>query len=126
VTAEFSTEKIPPSPVLKYGISVYIDYGHHNPPHIHAIYGESEALVDIRSGDIISGKLPRRASKLVAEWRDLRPLLRGPVFEPLLDPEAFARCFIDPVCRTVCWPNGADFAPEAIRVLVPAEAHANG
>ncbi len=57
---------------------------------------------------------------------DLRPLLCGPVFEPLLDAKAFAMCVVDPVCKTVCWPNGADFAPEAIRALVPAEAHANG
>ena len=52
---------------------------------------------------------------------DLRPLLSGPVFEPLLDPNMFAKFTLDPVCKTVCWPNGADLAPEAIRSLVPAE-----
>lgn len=54
-----------------YGIAIYIYYGDHNPPHLHAIYGESEALVDIRSGDTFSGRLPRRAAKLVAEWCEL-------------------------------------------------------
>jgi Protein of unknown function (DUF2442) len=45
---------------------------------------------------------------------DLSPLLEGPVFEPLHDPEYFARVVVDPVCGTVVWPNGADLAPEAL------------
>ncbi len=43
--------------------------------------------------------------------------LRGPVFEPLLDPEAFSRVVLDPVAGTVVWPDGADFAPEFLREL---------
>ncbi len=42
------------------------------------------------------------------------PLLQGPVFEPLLDPAFFKRVLLDPVAGTVVWPNGADFAPEAL------------
>ena len=48
---------------------------------------------------------------------DVEPLLNGPVFEPLRDPKYFALVAVDPVCRTVVWPNGADFAPEALREL---------
>ena len=48
---------------------------------------------------------------------NLRPLLIGPVFEPLHDPAYFARVVVDPVCGTVVWPNGADIAPEALRAL---------
>ena len=48
---------------------------------------------------------------------DVRPLLDGPVFEPLRDPKCFARVALDPVAGTVVWPNGADFAPEALREL---------
>ncbi len=48
------------------------------------------------------------------------PLLEGEVFEPLKDPNYFARVVVDPICRTVVWPNGADFAPEALYEL-PAE-----
>jgi hypothetical protein len=45
---------------------------------------------------------------------DVRPPLTGPVFQPLLDPRYFARVVVDPICRTVVWPNGADLAPEAV------------
>ena len=48
---------------------------------------------------------------------NLLPLLKGPVFEPLKDPSYFARVSVDPLAGTVVWPNGADFAPEALREL---------
>lgn len=48
---------------------------------------------------------------------DVEPLLRGPMFEPLRDPDYFSLAAVDPICRTVVWPNGADFAPEALREL---------
>ncbi|MBL8470764.1 MAG: DUF4160 domain-containing protein [Rhodocyclaceae bacterium] len=40
----------------------------HAPPHFHALYGEHEALIDIRTLEIIGGKLPRRALALTVEW----------------------------------------------------------
>lgn len=48
---------------------------------------------------------------------DVRPLLQGPVLAALLDPSVFARVTVDPIARTVVWPNGADLAPEALRAL---------
>lgn len=42
------------------------------------------------------------------------PKLRGPVFEPLRDPEYFRLVRVDDDAGTVVWPNGADFAPEAL------------
>jgi hypothetical protein len=47
---------------------------------------------------------------------DLESELRGPVFEPLKDSEVFKNFELD--AWTVCWPNGADFAPEFIYELV--------
>ena len=52
---------------------------------------------------------------------DVRPLLTGSVFEPLQDPLYFARAQLDDECGTVVWPNGADFAPEALRELAPVK-----
>jgi hypothetical protein len=50
-----------------YGIAIYMYYRDHPPPHFHAIYGEFEALIDVASGAVIEGVLPRRANDLVAE-----------------------------------------------------------
>ena len=50
---------------------------------------------------------------------DVSPLLNGPVFEPLRDPAFFALVELDPVCKTVVWPNDADIAPEALHLLSP-------
>ncbi len=55
---------------------------------------------------------------------DLLPLLEGPVFQPLRDPGYFSQVKLDPVCGTVVWPNGADFAPEALHGLEPQEKRA--
>ncbi len=48
---------------------------------------------------------------------DLLPLLSGPVFERLRDPDEFRQFRIDPIAGTICWSNGADLAPEALRDL---------
>ena len=43
---------------------------------------------------------------------DFSRWFRGPVFEPLRDPEYFKRFIVDG--WTVSWPNGADIAPETL------------
>jgi hypothetical protein len=50
-----------------YGISIRMFYDDHGPPHFHAVYGEHEAKVDIRTGAVV-GRLPQRALRLVMEW----------------------------------------------------------
>jgi hypothetical protein len=45
---------------------------------------------------------------------DMSARLNGKVFEPLRDPEFFAKVSIDPVWHTLVWPNGADLAPEFV------------
>ena len=51
-----------------YGIAIYMYYKDHAPPHFHAIYGDYEAKVDIETGEITEGSLPRRATSLVKQW----------------------------------------------------------
>ena len=53
------------------GISIYIYYREHPPPHFHAEYGEFEITVEVES-NIVSGRFPRRALGLVLEWCLLR------------------------------------------------------
>ncbi len=43
----------------------------------------------------------------------LKQQLFGPVFEPLKDPDLFAQAAVDEF-GAVCWPNGADMAPDAL------------
>ena len=49
---------------------------------------------------------------------DLRPYLRGPVFEPLHDIEYFRRFWVHPEYETIVWPNGADLAPDTLHLRV--------
>ncbi len=57
-----------PTLSMFYGIIIQMFWRDHAPPHFHATYGEDEALVDIRTLEVISGRLPRRALSLVLEW----------------------------------------------------------
>ena len=53
---------------------------------------------------------------------DFRPMLRGPIFEPLLEPSVFRVFTIER--GTVAWPNGADIAPETLHAAPDTEAAA--
>ena len=57
-----------------YGIIIYLYVKDHNPPHIHAEYGEYEALFNINTNEVYSGKLPSRAERLVKEWIELHQI----------------------------------------------------
>jgi hypothetical protein len=54
-----------------YGIVIRMYFRDHNPPHFHAIYGEHQAKVDIATGEVFEGRLPRRAQRFVREWAEL-------------------------------------------------------
>ncbi len=43
---------------------------------------------------------------------DLSQELYGSVFEPLKNTSNFKMVSVHPDFHTLCWPNGADFAPE--------------
>jgi hypothetical protein len=53
------------------GVIIGMYYRDHPPPHFHAKYGDYEVLVNIETGEIIRGRMPRRALSLVEEWRQL-------------------------------------------------------
>ncbi len=53
------------------GIVIAMYYNDHAPPHFHARYGGREIRVEIATGRIMSGELPRRAQGLVLEWTEL-------------------------------------------------------
>ena len=59
-------------PVLSrfYGIVIrmYFQQAEYNPPHIHALYGEDMAAIEIAGGNVLEGHLPPKALLLVREW----------------------------------------------------------
>ena len=52
------------------GIVVFMYFNEHNPPHIHVRYNEFQAVVDIRSFNVLDGHLPARVRGLVEEWME--------------------------------------------------------
>ena len=46
-------------------------YEDHNPPHFHAVYGDSKALIDIINGNVFKGSLPTKQVKLVLAWCEI-------------------------------------------------------
>ena len=55
-----------------YGIfvKIYFRQREHNPPHIHAFYGEYMSAIDIQTLEVIEGDLPAKALSLVREWME--------------------------------------------------------
>ncbi len=52
-----------------YGILIQMFWKDHAPPHFHALYAEYEAVVDIRTPQVIDGSLPRRGWPLCLSGR---------------------------------------------------------
>ncbi len=74
---------------------------------------------------------PLKNYRLYVEFSDgvkgevsLAKRLFGPVFEPLKDTQLFSQVHIDGF-GAICWPNGADLAPDALhRKLGAKRRHA--
>lgn len=56
-----------------YGIEIkmYFIQNEHNPPHIHAFYGEYVSIININTLEEIEGNLPSKALKIVREWIEI-------------------------------------------------------
>lgn len=53
-------------------IRMYCAPREHNPPHIHVLYKDHKAIVDIHNSSITKGFLPNKQKKLVLAWVELR------------------------------------------------------
>ncbi|HXC05145.1 MAG TPA: DUF4160 domain-containing protein [Bacteroidia bacterium] len=51
-----------------HNIKIYLYAGDHNPPHIHAFYGEYEVVIVIKNGAIMKGFIPKPQLRQVYEW----------------------------------------------------------
>ena len=51
-----------------FGIVIRMYHDDHPPPHFHASYQGFEAFVAIATGDVLEGKLPKTAARLVKQW----------------------------------------------------------
>ena len=51
-----------------FGIVVRMYCNDHHPAHFHACYGDSEALIEIETLNVLRGEIPRRALAMVLEW----------------------------------------------------------
>lgn len=57
-----------PTLSIFFGIVVRMWHDDHPPPHIHVEYQGFEALVNIATGDVVEGALPRKVASIVKEW----------------------------------------------------------
>ena len=53
------------------GITIYMLFNDHNPPHFHVEYGEYKASFSINDLALLSGDLPSRIHGYVIEWASM-------------------------------------------------------
>ena len=50
------------------GITIYMRYRDHPPPHFHVRHGGDRAIIDVETMRVMEGQLPVRIYGLCAEW----------------------------------------------------------
>lgn len=62
-----------PTLSMFFGIIIRMYYGpkEHNPPHIHAVYGEFEAVFGVSDGTVTEGDFPSKQTRLVQAWIEI-------------------------------------------------------
>jgi hypothetical protein len=73
-----------------------------------------EQLVDITGVAVIGDYRLRLRSRTERSAMSTSPRDWRGVFEPLRDPEDFARVTVDPEAGAITWPDGLDMAPEPL------------
>jgi Domain of unknown function (DUF4160) len=51
-----------------FGLVFCVYFFDHNPPHVHAIYGDDEAQLAIATGELLAGALPGIKLRQAREW----------------------------------------------------------
>lgn len=54
-------------------VATNFDYDNirHHQPHVHVQYQESNAVFSIKTGEIITGKIPNKCQKLIQAWIEI-------------------------------------------------------
>lgn len=63
-----------PTISMFYGILIMMyakDNNQHHLPHVHVEYAEYSAVFSIQDGNLLSGKVPKKAEKLVQAWLEI-------------------------------------------------------
>ncbi len=53
------------------GMVVYMYWDEHPPAHFHVKFGGMWAVIDVYTGELVDGALPRKKLKKIEEWRKL-------------------------------------------------------
>ena len=63
-----------PTLSMFYGLIIrmyYFDNQQHNKPHIHVHYQDQSAIIELPTGKILEGELPKNKQKLVDAWIEI-------------------------------------------------------
>jgi hypothetical protein len=61
-----------PAIAMFQGIVIYMYWAEHGVPHLHAMFGDEEAVFSIETGKVMVGTMNRRRRKVVSGWIELR------------------------------------------------------
>ena len=106
-----------------FGIVIKMYFNDHSPAHFHAEYGDHEAVYEIDTMKKlvrVQKVVPLDRFRCIVEFEDgtkkeidLKPFLRGPIFEPIIhDPAMFHAMRVEG--GTLTWENGADIDPDVL------------
>jgi hypothetical protein len=59
-----------PTISIFFGIIIEMYWRDHAPPHIHVWHQGRTAIVSIATGEVMKGKLPNKARRIVRDWVD--------------------------------------------------------